>query len=260
MQWGEVLAVKNYLADLWSATSFRTPEAARYAAPLVRKDTRQGVQILASLSLSVNVFAWLLATTNGTGALAIYSHIALAALSLHVLISARLVDDIKALQGLGMVLIVVTALAIILVAHRSGDLGISMMAAIVMLIISVPLVPWALREASIVLGFTVLLLASSLISVPGRFNLESLWLLQLLVLGSLVIVALLVARNTAVRKRDLRARLALDNARKKMELLSLKDHLTGAWNRRYLEHRVSRNRDDVSRSTQDPACCRTRYR
>ena len=87
----------------------------------------------------------------------------------------------------------------------------------------------------IVVGALFALLASSLLSVPGRFNLEAFWLLQILVLGSTLVVGLLVARNTAVRKQDIRARFKLDGARKEMQLLSLKDHLTGAWNRRYFE-------------------------
>jgi diguanylate cyclase (GGDEF)-like protein len=229
------LAVKNYLADIWSATDFRNAELACYAEPEIREETRQGVQIMASLSLVINIFVWLFISRNGADSLHIYSHMALAALSLHVLISARFVDDIRALQGLGMVLLIVSALAIILIAHRTSDLSIGMMAAIVMLLISIPLVPWALRDATIVVVLTILLLTSSVMSVPGRFNLETIWLLQLLVLGSTVIVGVLVARNTAVRKQDMRARFDLDNARKAMELLSLKDHLTGAWNRRYLE-------------------------
>ncbi|MBT8102976.1 MAG: GGDEF domain-containing protein [Gammaproteobacteria bacterium] len=229
------MAKPTYLADVWSATEFSDAELGRYAAPQIRKDTREGVQILATLSLSVNILALLLVAILDAVSFPVYSHIALAALSLHVLISARFVDEIRALQGLGMVLIIVTALAVILVAHRSGDLSIGMMAAIVMLFISIPLIPWALRETTVVVACTILLLTSSLFSVPGRFNLEAFWLLQLLVLGSLIIVALLVARNTAIRKRDIRARLDLDNARHEMELIAQKDHLTGAWNRRYLE-------------------------
>ena len=227
--------MKNYLADVWSATEFRSPELARYAEPEIRAETRHGVQIMASLSLFINVGVWLLGSMNAASSLHIYSHLALAALSLHVLISARFVHDIRALQGLGMVLLVVSALAIILIAHRTSTLSIGMMAAIVMLLISVPLVPWALRDAAIVVVLTILLLTSSVMSVPGRFDIESIWLLQLLVLGSTVIVGVLVARNTAVRKQDMRARFELENARYEMEQLSLKDHLTGAWNRRYLE-------------------------
>jgi diguanylate cyclase (GGDEF)-like protein len=234
-QWGDALALRNYLADIWSATDFRNAELARYAEPEIREETRHGVQIMASLSLFINIFVLLLISRNGIDSLHLYSHMALAALSLHVLISARFVDDIRALQGLGMVLLIVSALAVILIAHRTSDLSIGMMAAVVMLLISVPLVPWALRDAAIVVVLTILLLTASVLSVPGRFDVEAIWLLQLLVLGSTVIVGVLVARNTAVRKQDMRARFELDNARQAMELLSLKDHLTGAWNRRYLE-------------------------
>jgi len=229
------LAARSYFADVWSATDFRNVDLARYAEPQIRRDTRHGLQIMAALSLVVHVFVWLLIARPSAGSLALYTHIVLVALSLHVLVSANFVNDIRALHGLGMVLLVVSALAIIFVAHRTGDLSIGMMAAIVMLFISIPLVPWALREATIVVGMTIVLLTSSLISVPGRFNLEAFWLLQLLVLGSTVIVGVLVANNTAVRKQDMRTRFELDIARQAMEMLSLKDHLTGAWNRRYLE-------------------------
>lgn len=235
MQWGVVLAVAKYLADVWSATDFREEELGRYAEPLVREDTRQGVQTLASLSLLVNLLAWFLVFRSGAGALDSYSHLALAALSIHIFVSALFIHEIRALQVLGVVLIVVSALAIVFVAHTSGDLSIGMMAAIIMLVISTPLIPWGLREATIVIGLLIALLTSSVMSVPGRFNLEAFWLLELLVLGSTAVVGLLVARNTVVRKQDIRARFDLDVARKEMKLLSLKDHLTGAWNRRYFE-------------------------
>lgn len=229
------MGVTKYLADVWSATEFRNAELARYAEPEIREETRKGVQIMASLSLFINIFVWLWISRTGADSLHTYSHMLLGALSLHVLISTRFVYDIRALQGLGMVLLIVSALAIILIAHRTSDLSIGMMAAIVMLLISVPLVPWALRDATTVIVLMTLLLASSVMSVPGRFHLESIWLLQLLLLGSTIVVGVLVARNTSVRKQDMRARFELENARKEMELLSLKDHLTGAWNRRYLE-------------------------
>jgi len=229
------LAVPTYLADVWSATDFRDTELGRYAEPLIRRDTRHGVQLLASLSLLVHIGVWFLIVRSGARALDTYTHVALAALSLHILVSAQFVHEVRALQVLGIVLIIVSALAIILVAHTTGDLTIGMMAAIIMLLISIPIVPWALREAAVVVALMIALLTSSLMSVPGRFNLEAFWLLQLLVLGSTAVVALLVARNTAVRKQDIRARFDLDNARKEMQLLSLKDHLTGAWNRRYFD-------------------------
>lgn len=229
------MAVPTYLADVWSATDFQDEELGRYAEPLIREDTRQGVQILASLSLLVNLAMWLLILSGGSAGLDSYTHLVLAALSVHVLVSTRFVHEIPALQVLAVVVIVVSAMAIVFVAHSTGDLTIGMMAGIIMLLISTPLIPWALRETTIVVGALFALLASSLLSVPGRFNLEAFWLLQILVLGSTLVVGLLVARNTAVRKQDIRARFKLDGARKEMQLLSLKDHLTGAWNRRYFE-------------------------
>lgn len=234
-QWGVALAVPTYLADVWSATEFHDEELGRYAEPLIREDTRQGVQILAALSLFVNIGIWLLVIRNSAGALGSNSHLILAVLSVHVLVSAYFVHEIGALQVLGVVLIVVSALAIVFVAHSFGDLTIGMMAAIVMLLISTPLIPWGLRETTIVIGLIFALLTLSLMSVPGRFDLEAFWLLELLVLGSTTIVGLLVARNTAVRKQDIRARFNLDVAHQEMKLLALKDHLTGAWNRRYCE-------------------------
>ena len=229
------MAVGTYLADVWSATDFHDEELGRYAEPLIREDTRQGVRILAFLSLFVNLGIWLLHAHNGAAAADSYSHLTLAVLSVLVFASAHFVHEVLALQLLGVVLVVASALAIIFEAHSSGDLTIGMMAAIVMLVISTPLIPWGLREATVVVGLLITLLTFSLMSVPGRFNLEAFWLLELLVLGSTVVVALLVARNTAVRRQDLRARFHLETARQEMQTLSLKDHLTGAWNRRYFE-------------------------
>ena len=72
------------------------------------------------------------------------------------------------------------------------------------------------------------------VGVPGRFAAESLLVLNLLIIGSAVIATVVTARNTFIRKHDLRTRFELENARSDMELLSMQDHLTGAWNRRFL--------------------------
>jgi diguanylate cyclase (GGDEF)-like protein len=229
------LAIKTYLADIWSATDFRTAELAGYAEKQLRKDTRDGVQILALLSLTMQLSVLVLILYQQSGLAHYQTFLVLSVLSLHVMISAKLVDDVHALQALGMVLLIVSALAITFLAHRTGDLSIGTMAAIVMLFIAIPLVPWALRETAIVIGLTYLLLTLSLISVPGRFEPKALWVLQLLILGSTVIVVVVICRNTRIRKHNIRTRFELENAHKEMELLSMKDHLTGAWNRRYLD-------------------------
>ncbi len=145
---------------------------------------------------------------------------------------------------LGMTFLILGALAITVLAHRTGDLGIGMMAAVIMLVVAIPLVPWALREAVVVVGLTYFLLTMSLLGVPGRFDTESLVVLQLLVSGSAVVALVVTGRNTLIRKHDLRVRFELEHARERLSTLSMKDHLTGAWNRRYLDEQFPKMIDE----------------
>jgi diguanylate cyclase (GGDEF)-like protein len=229
------LAISTYLADVWSATEFSDSELSGYAEERLRKDTRIGVQTMAGFSLAVQLCIALLSLFQGLGSIYLYTSALFGLLSLHILISARFVKDVRALQLLGMAFLVVGAVAVTVLAHRSGDLNIGLIAASIMLLIAVPLVPWALREATVVVGLTYALLTLSLISVPGRFETESLAVLQTLVLGAAVVVLIVTGRNTFIRKHDVRTRFELKKAHDAMELLSLQDHLTGAWNRRYLD-------------------------
>jgi diguanylate cyclase (GGDEF)-like protein len=231
------LAISTYLADVWSVTEFGDPELSGYAEAQLRKDTRIGVQTMAGLSLALQLCIALLAFTQELSTIYVYTSALFALLSLHILVSASFVEDIRALQTLGMVFLIIGALSITVLAHRSGDLNIGMMAAVVMLLVAVPLVPWALREASVVVGLTYALLTVSLLSVPGRFEPGSLLVLQALVLGAAVVVVVVTGRNTFIRKQDIRARFELENAHSAMELLSMQDHLTGAWNRRFLDEK-----------------------
>lgn len=228
------MAVKTYLADIWSATEFRSAELDGYAEDQMCTDVRKGVRIMAMLSLAMQICTAALASYSNAGFSYIYTTVILGTLSLHVMISVNYVKDIKALQMLGMVLLLVTALAISFLAHQNSDLNIGMLAGVIMLFIAIPLVPWALREAVIVIGLTYGLLTASFISVPGRFDPASLMTLQLLIVGAAVIVTVVIARNTFIRKQDIRTQFELEKAHREMEILSMKDHLTGAWNRRYL--------------------------
>ncbi len=234
------MAITTYLADVWSATTFRNPGLAGYAEAQIRKDTRLGVQTMAGLALLMQATVAALLLLRGIDVTYLKTNVIFGALSLHILISAAFVKDVRTLQVLGMTFLVIGALAITFLAHRTGDLNIGMIAAIVMLFIAIPLVPWALREATIVIVLTYVLLTSSLVSVPGRFDSGAIWILQLLVLGAALIGIVVTGRNTFLRKQDIRARYALEKAHDELELLSMQDHLTGAWNRRFLQERFSR--------------------
>ena len=229
------MTISTYLADVWSATEFGNPELSGYAETQMRADTRVGVQMLALLSLIMQLVVAAFILSNDLSGAYLYTNVVLGIFSVHILVSAAYVDDVRALHVLGMSFLIIGALAITFLAHRAGDLNIGMIAAIVMLFIAIPLVPWALREAVIVVGLTYLLLTSSLVSVPGRFSPGSLWVLQTLLFGAAVVVVAIAGRNTFIRKQDIRARFELENARSAMEILSMQDHLTGAWNRRFLD-------------------------
>mgnify|MGYP001817528223 CR=1 FL=1 len=231
------MAISTYLANVWSATEFGDPELSGYAEAQLCRDTRLGIQVMASLSLAMQLCVVAVVLVRDLGNPYLYMSLIFGLLSLHVLVSAAYLKDVRTLQVLGMAFLIIGALCLTSLAHQTGELQIGMMAATVMLFVAIPLVPWALRETSVVVGLSYLLLTSSLIVVPGRFEAESLWVLQLLVLGAAVVVLVVSGRNTFIRKQDLQARFELESAHENMELLSMQDHLTGAWNRRYLsEH------------------------
>ncbi len=229
------MAFAPLISAMWSATGFDDPELDLYAEEQIRADTRRGVQLVAGLSILAQICVAAVVLYQGASSSVIDTNIVVGVLSAHILLSAAFVRDVRALQMLGMTFLILGALAITVLAHRTGDLGIGMMAAVIMLIVAIPLVPWALREAVVVVGLTYFLLTMSLLGVPGRFDTESLVVLQLLVSGSAVVALVVTGRNTLIRKHDLRARFELEHARARLSTLSMKDHLTGAWNRRYLD-------------------------
>ena len=242
------MTISTYLADVWSATEFGDPALSGYAESRLKQDTRVGVQTMALLALAMQIVVGLFVLSQDTGTSYLYTIAVLGVLSLHIFVSAFFVDDVKALHTLGMSFLALGALAITFLAHRAGDLKIGMMAAIVMLFIVIPLVPWALREAVAVVALTYALLTASLLSVPDRFPPGTFWVLQTLVLGAAVVVTIIAGRNTFIRKQDIRARFELENAKKSLAMLSMQDHLTGAWNRRYLDETFSQIAKDCASS------------
>ncbi|MDJ0758526.1 MAG: GGDEF domain-containing protein [Woeseiaceae bacterium] len=240
------MAISNYLADIWSVTDFSDPDLAGYAAEQMCADTRIGVQSMMVLALAMQLVITALAMFFDLDSLYIYMSLLIAALCLHVLISASFIKDIRTLHALGMTFLIAAALAITVLAHRSGSLSVGMMASVIMLLVAIPMIPWALRESTIVVGLIFALISLSLNSVPGRFDSGSLLVLQVLIVGTAVVVLVVTGKNTFIRKEDLKARYQLEQANVAMETLSMQDHLTGAWNRRFLDENFSAFADDCA--------------
>ncbi len=241
-------SVLNNLRSVWSTTHFPEPEVTDYAENLMLEETRKGIMLMAVLSLLIQVAAVALYQKLGIHGSVMYTYGLLSLLSFHVVMSARWISDTRALNLLGTILLVITSVAIMAIAHRNGTLNASLLSSVVLLFMVIPLVPWGLREACFVVALICLTLIGSSLSVGGRFQAETLWTLQFLIAASALTATLVLVRNTIVRKHDIRARYELERAHRDLQLISTRDPLTGAWNRRYLEQNFSsiaqRARDD----------------
>jgi len=234
------VTISAYLKNLWSATDFDDPELSGYAENHLRSDTRFGLQTMAGLALAMQLAVATMALAQNSTSTYVYTSALFALLCVHILVSAFFVKDVRGLHALGITFLTCGAFCITVLAHRSGELNVGMMASIMMLMISIPLVPWALRETTIVVGLTYVLITVSLTSVPGRFTGSSLQILQALIFGVAAVVLFVTAKNTFIRKHDIRVRFELEATNAAMELLSMKDHLTGAWNRRFLDENFAK--------------------
>ena len=231
------MTLRAKIAKLWSATEFESPELSRYADGFMLIETRRGLMAMALLSLVMHISLLVAHGWVDMGSQYARTSGLLAALSLHVLISAYFTKEIRVLHMLGTALLVISAAALMLLAHSTGSLSPILMAGLVMVLMAIPLVPWGLRESVMIVGLTYLMLTGSSISVPGRFDPVSLWSLQYLILAAAVIATILVARTVGIRKVDLGRRFDLEMAHDELQLLSNRDPLTGAWNRRFLEQK-----------------------
>jgi diguanylate cyclase (GGDEF)-like protein len=235
------------LSTAWSSTRFDDSTVTEYAENLMLSETRKGITAMAILSLLIQVAAILLYRKIGVHGSFLYTYGLLALLSVHVIASARFVTDLSALNLLGMILLIITGVAIMTIAHRTGTLNAALMSSIVLLFMVMPIVPWGLREAAIVIGLTYLTFTLSFLSVEGRFETETLWTVQFLILAAAATALLTISRNNIVRKGDIRTRYDLEDAHRELQLISTLDPLTGAWNRRFLEQ----NFDEYARRSFD---------
>jgi GGDEF domain-containing protein len=218
-------------------TRFGTQDLSAYAEDLVVADARKGITILGLLSLLLLSAAALLYAWLGYDTSYVYTCALLALLALHISVSARALTESKVLYLLGITLLVVCSMAFVLLAHKHGSFNTPLFATVVLLFMVLPLVPWGLREATVVVCLVYLLVTLSTLAVQGRFDAESLWVLQFLMLAAGVTSLTVIARGVDIRKHDIKTRYELEQAHRRMEDLSFKDPLTGAWNRRFLDQR-----------------------
>jgi diguanylate cyclase (GGDEF)-like protein len=224
------------LKDAWSTTRFAAEDVAFFAQKLTVDEARKGLMGLSFVLLCLFAVESLLFSHSGLGASASTTCLLLAALSIHILISARAIRDVRSLYLLGTTLLMISGTAFVLLAHNSGSFSFALFASVTLLFMVVPLVPWGLKEAILVLSLIYGTFTFSTWGAHRNFDSQTLWSLQFIMLGAGLISLALVVRNTTVRKTDIRTRFELEKINRKMMHLSNKDPLTGAWNRRFLKN------------------------
>ncbi len=226
----------NSLKDAWSTTSFAAEDVTFFAQKLTNDEARKGLMGLGLVLLVLFCVEGLLFSSSGLGTSAVTTCLLLALLSLHILVSARATHDARTLYLLGATLLIISGTAFVLLAHNTGSFSFALFASVTLLFMVVPIVPWGLKEALMVLCLIYGTFTFSTWGTSQYFDNQTLWSLQFIMLGAGVISLALVARNTTVRKADIRTRFELEQINQKMMRLSNKDPLTGAWNRRFLKN------------------------
>jgi diguanylate cyclase (GGDEF)-like protein len=219
----------------WSCTDFATQELSAYAAPVIDQETREGVVLLSQIALLFLALAAMLSAYSGLGVGYTYTYTVLTALALHIRVSSTRVAELRAQYLLAMLLLIVCGSALVLLAHRSGQLNAVLLLSVGVLFMLVPVVPWGLREALLTTAAIYAVFTISTVFGRAHFALRDLWLLQCMMLVAALITLVLVARALALRKHDLTARFHLEQATRELADLADRDHLTGAWNRRHME-------------------------
>ena len=235
----------NSLKDAWSATQFPKDEITAYAQVLGVEEARKGIISLSLVLLFLFSMEIMFFYSFEFDRSYLYTASLLALLSGHILISARAVHDTRTLYLLGTVLLMISGTAFVLLTHRTGTMELSVFAGVILLFMVVPIVPWGLREALLVMAiiygtFSTSFLMEhshySAVAEHNHFDAKTVWSVLLVMIGAAVISLGIVGRNIIVRKNDIRNRFTLEQRNNELMRLSNRDPLTGAWNRRFLNN------------------------
>ena len=239
---------KTFLYNLkyaWSATHFPRDEITHFAQMQGVEEARKGIfslslVLLFLFSMEIIFFYYFKFDKNY-----LYTATLLALLSIHILFSARAVNDTRSLYLLGTVLLMISGTAFVLLTHKAGTMDLSIFAGIILLFMVVPIVPWGLREALLVMAIIYGTFSTSFLLELNQqgpfiedhhFDAKTVWSVLLVMVGTAVISLGIVGRNIIVRKNDIRNRYTLEQQNNELMRLSNKDPLTGARNRRFLKN------------------------
>ena len=235
----------NNLKDAWSATHFPRDEITHYAQVLGVVEARKGIISLSLVLLFLFSMEIVFFYSFEFDKSYLYTASLLALLSLHILLSARAVHDTRTLYLLGTVLLMISGTAFVLLTHKTGSMELSVFAGVILLFMVVPIVPWGLREALLVMAIIYGTFSTSFLmehsqhsafSEHTHFDAKTVWSVLLVMIGAAVISLGIVGRNIIVRKNDIRNRFTLEQRNNELMRLSNRDPLTGAWNRRFLNN------------------------
>ena len=239
----------NKLKEAWSATHFPKDEITHYAQILSIEEARKGIYSLSLVLLFLFTMEIMFFYSFGFDKTYLYTASLLALLSGHILLSARAVHDTRTLYLLGTVLLMISGTAFVLLTHKAGSMDLSVFAGVILLFMVVPIVPWGLREALLVMAIIYGTLSTSFImehshhgTIAEHSNIDAktVWSVLLVMIGAAVISLGIVGRNIIVRKNDIRNRYTLEQRNNELMSLSNRDPLTGAWNRRFLKNIFSK--------------------
>lgn len=236
----------NYIKKLWCTTSLGSQELNQYASRQMLSETRKGVMAMSMLLFGLIFAALPLYVELKLHPVYLYTYLLIAILCIHIFLSARKITDIKTLYLLGITLLTISATAFVSIAHQTSNFSVLLFANVVLLFMAVPMVPWGIREASIVIFVIYALLTLSTSGMSARFGSDTLLVLQFFMIAAAMTSIILVARSVRVRKDDLSTRFDLEQARAHLFELSNVDPLTGAWNRRYLPTATAKLISDFS--------------
>lgn len=97
-------------------------------------------------------------------------------------------------------MLVVNGVAFVLLAQHAGAFNTALFASVILLFLLMPLVPWGLREAAVVVALVYAVFTTSTLSVAGRFDHNTLWMLQFAMITAGVTTLVVISRNTLVRR------------------------------------------------------------